>query len=599
MGKFMQPATRLVRAIFYGYLGLVLVSVVSNACLVKPPSGAPFSQCKEVSNLIKDLQKCDKEERPAIALELATLGVNAIDAVPLLISRMRDCTDYDRMVMAYAIIVIDHDQAFKLLPLFEKVLVSSDDLERRKAVTYLTRLKHHAKPFSKRLVKELTHKDKEFREEVSEALMQIGVTGECAVPLCEMLKNADWKTRYYAAYHLQQCRSESTTISKNLSKALRDTNLCVRAAVARTMLALDPTHVQAKQVAIRLLEHQNWQIRTMAAQAVLEADAHNWDAIKALGKGLKETDTSLREQTVTLLAQASKVEKDAVVMLAKGLRDPNSSVRNAAAYLLGTLARKGKTAVPCLVDSLQDANYSTRENAARALGKIGQGGKAIVSSLTKAMEQNESTAAAAALVSIDSENKDAISFLCDKLDLFGESHTIEVLTEIGSHKALPHAIIKKLCNLFEAKPGRKVKKMIIGIFGNLKPNTKSVQPLLIKALKETDIDVVCAAVVATVQHPPLSKEAIRLLRRCLQHPNYKARLTTTIAIGKMKKIDHHLILDIAKRLVDPCPSVQEQAAIALGKLGRDNKEALPDLMKALHSKNKRVSQAAARALAGQ
>ncbi len=238
----------------------------------------------------------------------------------------------------------------------------------------------------------------------------------------------------------------------------------------------------------------------------------------------------VRREAMGELGKLAKQVRNLVAEFAAVLRDDrDEGIRLQAAAALEEIGPSAYPAAKALADALFDKSPAVRAKAAEALGQIGPGAEEAIPDLVFAL-------------------RDKVAF---------------------------------------------VRRRAAGALGVLRANPKLAVPGLIQALQDEDrapdrssTSVPVVAALALANYGPEAKAAVPALLKALEGRDADLRLMAIRALGKIKA-DLPTLLPLLRRILnDPSQEAfRTVTAVALGNLGPEASEAVPDLLKALECQN--------------
>jgi HEAT repeat protein len=348
-----------------------------------------------------------------------------------------------------------------------------------------------------------------------------------------------------------------------LVKALQDEDARVRLEAAEDLGLSGPAAASAVAALLKLTESEaDPLLRIAAAKAVGRIDPKNKAVVPLLIEALKDKADKVRMRAVESLGDLGPQSQSAVAALVKAAND-DPTVRWAAIDALGQIGPGAEAAVPTLIEALKDA--SMRGAAIDALGQIGRKAQAAspaLEGLLTADQVNIRWPAAASLVRIGGPGARAgVRFLLSPGSIPGRSRydATHILTAPSAREALPE--------LIEAVRDPALRDAATEIAGNVSMYWKkeSIPDGVLKLVHDKDPAVRCVA-------------AWFLYRG-----------------GQALEIKDVLAV-LQETLKSPDPWVRRQAALCLGTLGPNARDAAPALAAILEDKDEGVRDAAARAL---
>jgi HEAT repeat protein len=286
-------------------------------------------------------------------------------------------------------------------------------------------------------------------------------------------------------------------------------------------------------------------------------------------KLLNSDKRPVRFQAMAALGEMGARAKRAVPALMKILQtDKDGAIRVGAATALGQIGPAAKDAVVTLVELLLDEErYDLASTAARSLGMIGPGARSAVPALRRALKSNITSITyngAWALGEIGEAARVAVPDLLDLLDNVNpdiKATAAVSLWRIEKHADAVPALIKHLDDKNALGRG----SVALGL-AEIGPGAKAAVPALLRASKADD--------------PNDSLTAVRSAYALWKVSKHKEAIPTLIEM--LRK--------------DKSGTVRSHAAMWLGFIGGDAKEAIPALTAALKDTGPWVSSSAAAAL---
>lgn len=317
---------------------------------------------------------------------------------------------------------------------------------------------------------------------------------------------------------------------------------------------------------------------------------------------LKADDVVARREAASALGQYGKEAKEAVPSLVSALRAIDDEVRASAASALGLIRQSPEFAFQPLVDALDDPSPLVRNMADEAIRKFGEPAIVPLIAWFRDVKNKHRRTAAFALAHI---GKPSVVPLTEALGDANENVRYEAALALGvigpnADLSTP-ALIKAL-----GDPIHSVRSRAAESLGNIRPSSKDAEAALNAASVDKDvfvrIEALCALALINPRrtedslgrllaihkggHPydrsqvidaitRLGKPAVEFLierwKNATDVPGRAEAVAPIIAIGK----------SAVPSLIDLLPSDQERfqvfAALALGKIGPDAKDALPKL----------------------
>jgi HEAT repeat protein len=275
---------------------------VRDCCLAAEanvPEGVPDELAKLAGLSIRELEQYQREQRVrrnvanldlpaaedrvAAAEALASIGVEAEKAVPVLVNSLRDREWRVRAASAPAKIVPELGRLLKDERRNEVLLVTVETLGEFGAAS---------KEFIPQLCSILHSGDnKHVREASATALGRIGREAKEVIPdLITALSDDDWDVAEKASRALGQIGADAVT---DLSRVLTHTDELVRWRAAEALAAIGTPAKDAVPALIHALEDEDWSVRKSAAVALGRIGPAAIDAVDVLQKTKGDEERSV------------------------------------------------------------------------------------------------------------------------------------------------------------------------------------------------------------------------------------------------------------------------------------------------------------------
>ncbi len=326
-------------------------------------------------------------------------------------------------------------------------------------------------------------------EDLFEVLLAAQVLGnrskDTLPALLRILKSDDFALAFPAAALLGEIGPGAKDALEPIQKlADGKTAFAVQAAVAAYRIAPTP---QAARALTDLLEEKD--ARLAAAEAIKELRPTNQAVLIELLAALDSPDEQVRLAAAVALWRIEK-HAQAIPSVIKRLRSADPRVREQAATEIGgEFGADAKTAVPELVKRLFDPFAGVRSASAEALGRIGPGAADAVKPLLALLDGDEpafvQSAACEALGLIQPTDKDdALILLKKKLE-----HSDAL---VRAHAALALLLLGDKGGAPEAAAGLRHRTHYVRITAaetvwRMNQDARAV-PLLVRALEESNLD---------------------------------------------------------------------------------------------------------------
>jgi HEAT repeat protein len=517
------------------------------------------------------------------------------DAMALLTKRLENPTAAVRL-RAVQGLALQHQAPKEVIPLLGKALKDPSPEIRQLAAEALGRRGKEAVPV---LIEALKLDDPELRLQVLMALRSVGGANLApAVPtLNELVKDRNPIIRLEAAANLLGAGALSLDDYFNLlTQLMKEPQPEVRYRTLASAghfyqpFAKTPQHRKAEVIVEDALKDADAGLRVRAAELMLTRTGQPQVvqlALPTLIAGLKEKDATTRQITASVLARMGKGAEPALEELTAALTDEVSEIRFLSAYALGRIGAAAKSAVPALTRALADPAVKIRETAAQALAAIGPDAAAAVPRLIIALkeeDENVRLSAIDALGKIGPAAKQAAPALAGLVKP-GEKVTAIPLTPPFIVPSSPLAPRR-----FPTGGGSRMAGEALLRIGAGTPAVAFAFVVLLKSTDATDRRIAASAL------GTLGKSAVPELLPLLRDPDPELRALTTEVLGGVGQ-SPEAVKGLGAALTDPDVNVQQQAALALARLGPAAAAAVPQLVESLTGAQEAETQAlAARAL---
>ncbi|QTA84570.1 sister chromatid cohesion protein PDS5 [Desulfonema magnum] len=549
------------------------------------------------------------------------------------------------------------EAAREVIPNLTSALFHQDKDIRIASVTALGEIGPAAEKAVSQLVKMLSDNDKDVRYAVAGTLGKIGSVTDAAIPhLIKVL--ADSHVRDAATEALEKIGPVSVP---ELVNALTDQEEDIRKGAADALENIDPQWREGETVSeavphlqeivrdsfssdrgaavealgvirspevvphlINVLTDGEEQVRNAAKDALENIDPQ-WaqtesarNAIPEFMKALTEADKKVRESARQALKKVhpkwrqSETARKAIPQFVKSLSNPLNTIRIAGAESLGEIGPPAEKALPYLVRALTDKDKDVRDTAKESLEKIdpkwreSDSTAKSIPGLIKELANNDwriRNAVAEALGKMESSAAKAIPYLVKMLtdsDKRVRSTVIGTLEKIdgkwresqGTRKALAY-FVKSLGDSQGI-----VRISAVEALGEIGPAAAQTAPYLIKAMKDTVIDVQSAAKEALKKVDPDGK----LRDQDLGGGDRYIPKAAEKVLGEIDPESPEAIPHLVKQLADGDRKIRVTAKEVLEKIDpkwRKNKNAhraIPHLMNALSDSNWAIRSSAIEAL---
>jgi HEAT repeat protein len=313
--------------------------------------------------------------------------------------------------------------------------------------------------------------------------------------------------RYAAAFALGQLGAREA--NAELTKQLDSKDAFLRTISVWALAKINPNDKAIVERAVKMLvaslKDENPRVRATAARGLHELNLPSETIIPVFTEMLKDKDPVVRGNVIDAL---TTLQEKITPGLSRGLE--NDETQSIAVGVIRRLGPKAKALVPALVKELSDANSDHRQEVGFALAAIGPDAKEAVPQLIKALQ--------------DSEPKVQYT-ACYALGKIGPGATdaIAALQETAKSSEDKFLKVTSLWALLKIKPTDAPLKAL-------------AMPLLIKALEESDRDLVKVEVANTLGEigPPAIVAIEALQKAAKESSSAEVREAATEAIKKIK-----------------------------------------------------------------
>ncbi len=504
-----------------------------------------------VPELITALQKDQEDDvREEAAKALGKIGPEAKLAIPALVEAL-DPKSGAENAAAEALAGID-PVGTAVGPLLLKKLADlpRDEPRRIWALFWaLDKFAGRSPEVGKALIERSHDEDPEIRQQATQALSEFK-TEAARTRLFELLKDRDRKTRFFAAFSL-----------------------------ARQQVFPD----EAIPVFIEALCDKGGGNRSNAACYLKDFGARAAPAIPHLIACLKDREAGSWSQKA-LVATKDAIGEN-IQALAALLDDKDGEVRERVAEVMAQIGPAAAPAVPQLVNALSHSDDVTRREAMEAIAAIGPGAKEAIPELVKilgdpgwALDQEPQDYAVQALVFIGPASVPAL------LEAIGDPQggvRSGVARALGGLPASPEVMAALIRTLGDGEPVvRAAASYALRRIG--KGSGESMNALKV-LLKDPEAEVRISSAAALRSLGIEAGVVLPVLIALLDDPDPERRRRACNVIEEMGPPAEPAVLTLIRMLKDEDRGVVEAAAMALGKIGRGARSALPALHEIVES----------------
>jgi HEAT repeat protein/S1-C subfamily serine protease len=397
-----------------------------------------------------------------------------------------------------------------------------------------------------RLLAALQHADAKHRQEAVQGLTNLGSDAQLAVPdLLRCMKDTDKLVRQLAKKALDRIGPPDKSEVKLLVESLRDDDADVRLYALDSLGHLGPDARPAAPELLKALRSGDTEFRQRAARALArlgpQAKAETVPALFGTVKGDAEKD--VRVAAAEALAESGLLAVAEVPALQEALKSPDAEIRTASARCLGRLGPDAKAAAGALLAMIPDKDVTVRQTALMALAQIGPDVKAALPELQKAVKDP---------------------------DVQVRRHALEVVGTFGTEAKAAFGMLR------EGLKDSQLRNTAVAVVTKLGPAARELTGELMKYLGDRDgRPQVLEALAAVKMSQAEAKAAVPRVIQMFDDPDLEAVVETADGLAKCGKIAvPYLRLALRDR---SNPRIRFGAVRALGTMGPEAKEALPDL----------------------
>jgi HEAT repeat protein len=407
--------------------------------------------------------------------------------------------------------------------------------------------------------------------------------------------------RMQSAQALGQIGPRAAGVVPDLIGRLKDEAETVRCQAAEALGQVGAAEEGTVAALTGLLEDPSPAVKGAAARALGALKKAAAPAVPALVPLLQDRDEEVRSAAAAAIAAVGPLDEQATGSLVEGLESPDSVVRAQTAEALGTIGAAAQEAAPALVEALADDNDRVRARAVKALGQMGEGAAEVaVPSLKRALRDQDnwvSALAAEALGQMGESADDAVPALIRSLkhaNPLVRGNSAEALGKLGQCAAGARQALEKASRDEEGG----VRAQAVRALGKIGAPTPSSQEVALSALRDDDPGVRRAAVEAVGEWGDSNEAVVTGLTGLLEDANDPVKVEAVRVLPRLAGATPAVIDGLCRRLLeDDSAWVQEQAALALGKLGPAAVAAGEPLLRAAQTGEASVREQAMRAIA--
>uniref|UniRef100_A0A7S1R3I5 TOG domain-containing protein n=1 Tax=Alexandrium catenella TaxID=2925 RepID=A0A7S1R3I5_ALECA len=337
-----------------------------------------------------------------------------------------------------------------------------------------------------------------------------------------------------------------------------------------------------------MLEDQSEAVRCAACAALGAFEAS--DCAGKLASLLSDKSPEVQGAACLALGKLGEVGTRSAADVAAKMQEPRSRLQ--AIHALGTMDKAGEGHCEAVVDCLEDQDADIRLAAAQLCGQMGkamrasEGSWAKLTSLLGNSDGNVRCATAMALGFMGKEAADLSDSLKDMLeDDFSETG-VTALTVGGGRARVPPSARKAKCAAAAALG------FIVESNADVAVDVYAAE--VANLVNDEDWEIRMVACEALAMMGEAAREQATRVSSIFDDERFAVRAKAALASGKMK--DTEAASGLADLTGDNCPSVREEAVLALAELGDDGAEYIEKVFEKVSDNSPSVRAAAMTAL---
>jgi HEAT repeat protein len=438
------------------------------------------------------------------------------------------------------------------------------------------------------------------RARLAGLITELGPTARAAAP--ELARALDEEAR-------RAGRSSSTPPDADLVRALASLGEAALPPVFARLETLAPARLEAGEWTFAVLRRANPLavpalnraltnpaplVRAGALEALAALGDRARSSARRLPPLLDDPEPVVRVRAWPAAASCGVAPEALLARLETGLKDPSPEVRHAVVMSIARLGAAAKPAVPRLIEQLDSSDPELRRASVLALGTLGP------------------------------EAEPAVPGLADQLDRVPPVRQVELLEALGAVGPAAASALPRMTPL-AASAEASVRRGFLAAVGRFKDAGLPARDRVVSALRDVDPAVRAAAVTALGAIDSGGETTVSELVRALDDSEIGVRRAAAEAIGRLEERgrpaeerlfallangDERAAAREALRAIHPTSvprllealghsdwTVRELAVDGLSRLGKEAKEAVPALEKAMRDDpHEEVKRAARRAL---
>ena len=483
---------------------------------------------------------------------LSRLKYPPAELLPLVLPLLKSGTEPIRQAAADAVILM-MPAATTSVPAVKKLVASTDFAEARLGVALLGAIGPEAGGAVPELItlRSQSNLPAELATAIDETLVQIGSP---AVP--ELVKAMNAAKGNVNHWSVQCLRKLGPAAVPSMITSLESKDAARQRDAIQVLALVGDAAEPAIPVLKKLAESGAREVKGPALVALAVAGARPELVLPLAETALSDRLPAMRQSGAAALASLGARAQPALATLINGLKDKDVTVAADCARALGSFGGVASPAVEPLIVAASRSEPAVQEAAVKAIGKLGEVAKAAVPTLAKLLPTTQPPlqgAVALALGAMGASARDALPELGKSLNS----------PDAGTRVAALTAFVR-----IESDTGRKVEMLKHAL-------DDPAQPVRVAAIEELGKLGRAAE--------PAAEKLYELTE------NSTEREQALEVLGGMAIRSVPLLV---RALGNAHPYVRQYAAERLGQLGKDAKDAVPDLRKLLEDKEDFVKRSA-------
>jgi HEAT repeat protein len=535
--------------------------------------------------VIAALSGSEARERSGAAIALAGMGRSAQDAAPAMFEQLGKETETTvRVSLLTALPKVGADPK-ALVPRLIDALKDPNETIRHAAINGLLSSPSARKQIVESLTALLRDPNKDMSQRAAYVVGRFGVAAASAVPvLLEIIAKQSPPDPVFVDALVQIGEPAVPQIlaaaEKEPLKQLTTDHWMVKCLQSMGAFAVNSVR--------NGLGHKSASVRLLSARALSALGPDAKDAATSLLEKLEDPEMEVRAAALGALVAVDVPSKLIIPRIEKSLNDPSPAVRLAAAKLIPKLGDEGKHLNAAVIEKLNDADPSVRRGILDALGP--EQAAAIPTLLPLLDKADLRAPVLQAFGRMGASAKPAVSKLIEllpKLPKDGQVIALECIAHIGPAAGEARQAIDPLRSDADAQ----VRARAISAAAAIEENPQARATLLAAALDDSDASVRKSAADAIVPLGDKLGDAAPKLFGMLKTD--RDRELALVTLRQVRVRDLSLLRDA---LTLPQSEVKIYACEAIGRMGKEGREAASSLEPVTGEANEEVARAARRAL---